>query len=177
MQNPPLLSLRGRRWRIYRSIYEHIRIHTKKRPQNPQMSGFRAKYRHSPYRKQRFHSRHPIDYGIFFGWGIGIFPSATALSRLAAMRLVAHVGENSPPDCFLPQGFALLPPCSNPYSHQEKKNDHRMMVVFLCIKATKKIFLPFLNKVLNSNGGGLGIAFGDVARSIHFYMLNDRHYL
>ena len=46
--------------------------------------------------------------------GIGISPSATALYRLAS--LVALVGKNSPPDCFLPQGFALLPPGSNPYS-------------------------------------------------------------
>ncbi len=36
-----------------------------------------------------------------FGSGIGIFPSTAVLSRLAS--LVAHVGENSPLDCFLPQ--------------------------------------------------------------------------
>ena len=32
-----------------------------------------------------------------------------------------------------------------------KKNDHPMVVVFLCIKAMKKIFLSFLNKVSNSD--------------------------
>ncbi|WP_294772464.1 hypothetical protein [uncultured Eubacterium sp.] len=36
------------------------------------------------------------------------------LFRLAT--LVATVGKNSPPDCFLPKAFGFLPPCSNPFS-------------------------------------------------------------
>ncbi|WP_294904198.1 hypothetical protein [uncultured Eubacterium sp.] len=35
------------------------------------------------------------------------------LSRLAL--LVATVGKNSLTDCFLPKGFAFLPPCLNPF--------------------------------------------------------------
>ena len=33
--------------------------------------------------------------------------------HLRVASLLDHVGENSPPDCFLPQ-TSLLPPCSNP---------------------------------------------------------------
>ena len=35
---------------------------------------------------------------------------------------------------------------------KERKNDHRMMVVFLCQEATKKIFFAFCIKVSNSHG-------------------------
>ena len=40
------------------------------------------------------------------------------LSRLAL--LVATVGKNSPPDCFLPIAFGFLPPCSNPFFMKRK---------------------------------------------------------
>ena len=61
------------------------------------------------------------------GCGIGIFPSAIALYRLAS--LVALVGKNSPLDCFLPQSKALLPPCSNPIPRNQKTKQTIELVV------------------------------------------------
>ncbi len=51
---------------------------------------------------------------LCFGLHEGIFPAQRAY-RLAT--LVAHVGENSIPYCFLP---LTLPPCSNPFKLKKK---------------------------------------------------------
>ena len=42
-------------------------------------------------------------------------------------------------------------------SEEVKKYPRNKSEEFFCIEATKKIFLSFLNKVSNSNGGYLGI--------------------
>ena len=57
---------------------------------------------------------------VVFGSGIGIFPALCA-SRLAS--LVAHVGENSPPDCFLPQ-TAFAPSWFEPLYNLNKNKNH-----------------------------------------------------
>ena len=43
---------------------------------------------------------HPFGW-FHFGWGIGIFH--TLPCAIASLTLVAHVGENSSPNCFLPK--------------------------------------------------------------------------
>ena len=60
-----------------------------------------------------------------FGGGEGSFPAQCAY-RLAT--LVAHVGENSSPNCFLPQIRDLLPPCSTPHFNLDKKDNPPIMV-------------------------------------------------
>ena len=56
-----------------------------------------------------------------FGGELGIFRHTAVCLRVAL--LLDHVGENSPPDCFLPQ-TSLLPPCSNPKQKREAMPKH-----------------------------------------------------
>ena len=61
-----------------------------------------------------------------FGGELGIFRHTAVCLRVAL--LLDHVGENSPPDCFLPQ-TSLLPPCSNP--KQKKRSNAKASLLFL----------------------------------------------
>ncbi len=85
-----------------------LRLHLKQRRNKPQINPKRAK------EKPWNHVAAPFQ-GCFFGQ-TGL---ATPLSRLHA-----HVGENSPPDCFLPQ-TAFAPSFSSPvnlYTTKRKKS-------------------------------------------------------
>ena len=55
------------------------------------------------------------------------FYDATAPVASPINRLVAHVGKNSPLDCFLPKSCEFLPPGSNPLLKQKKNNPSQMM--------------------------------------------------
>ena len=70
-----------------------------------------------PCRKQK---RHPVGCLLCFGFDSGILPLATARFLLAP--LVGHVGENSPPDCFLPLRSLLVQ--IPPSLFRQQKNTH-----------------------------------------------------
>ena len=64
VQNPPFLSYRSKQRRICWS-------YKKKRPQNHRNERLKGENEAFSVYKAKFHSRNPIDYGIFFGCGEG----------------------------------------------------------------------------------------------------------
>ena len=85
---------------------------------------------------------HSFRYTLPFGGELGIFP---VLPHLSPRFARCHVGENSPPDCFLPQA-ALAPSL---FESLTKKKEHSF-----------RYTLPF--------GGELGIRTLGTLRTQHF---------